>query len=104
MFVCRFFLFHLYESPKFLLSQGRQVEAVAVVHGIARHNKTHTWLTEDILDEVGGHIDFTETSGPTAAELSKRKMSAFSLEVIRPLFKDRKLGQCTVLLWFIWAA
>ncbi len=36
MFVCRFFLFHLFESPKFLLSRGRQSEAVATVHGIGR--------------------------------------------------------------------
>jgi len=37
MFVCRFFLFHLFESPKFLLSRGRQAEAVATVHGIGTH-------------------------------------------------------------------
>lgn len=36
MFVCRFFLFHLFESPKFLLSRGRQAEAVATVHGIGK--------------------------------------------------------------------
>jgi hypothetical protein len=46
MFICRFFFFHLYESPKFLLSRGRQAEAVATVYGIASYNKTHTWLTE----------------------------------------------------------
>ena len=34
MFVARFFLFHLFESPKFLLAKGRQAEAVATVHGI----------------------------------------------------------------------
>ena len=34
MFVARFFFFHLFESPKYLLSRGRQAEAVATVHGI----------------------------------------------------------------------
>ncbi len=34
MFLSRFLLFHLFESPKFLLSRGRQAEAVAVVHGM----------------------------------------------------------------------
>jgi hypothetical protein len=34
-FSARFFFFHLFESPKFLLSRGRQAEAVAVIHGIA---------------------------------------------------------------------
>lgn len=46
MFVARFFFFHLYESPKFLLSRGRQAEAVATVYGIASYNNTTTWLTE----------------------------------------------------------
>jgi hypothetical protein len=49
MFICRFFFFHLYESPKFLLSRGRQAEAVATVYGIAHYNKTTTWLTEYVL-------------------------------------------------------
>ncbi|KAF1989387.1 putative sugar transporter [Aulographum hederae CBS 113979] len=104
MFACRFFLFHLYESPKFLLSRGRQSEAVAVVHGIARHNKTHTWLTEEILDAIGGHPGEEDYLGPSATELGRRKLSAFSLEVLRPLFKERLLGITTILLWFIWAA
>lgn len=33
MFLSRFLLFHLFESPKSLLSRDRQDEAVAVVHG-----------------------------------------------------------------------
>jgi hypothetical protein len=55
MFLCRFFLFTLYESPKFLVSRGRQAEAVAAVQGIAHKNKTTTWLTEEILNEIGGY-------------------------------------------------
>ena len=51
MFLCRFLIFELFESPKFLLSRGRQAEAVAVVHGMAFKNKTTTWLTEEILNE-----------------------------------------------------
>jgi hypothetical protein len=44
MFICRFFFFHLYESPKFLLSRGRQAEAVATVYGIAHYNKTTEYV------------------------------------------------------------
>ena len=47
MFVCRFFLFHLFESPKFLLSRGRQSEAVAVVHGIGEQGITIEGLCTD---------------------------------------------------------
>lgn len=52
MFVVRFFVFRLFESPKYLLSRGQQSEAVAVIHGLAHRNGTKTWLTEDILEAV----------------------------------------------------
>lgn len=42
MTLCRSLLFRLFESPKFLLSRGKQAEAVAVVHGIAHYNRTTT--------------------------------------------------------------
>ncbi|KAL8392014.1 hypothetical protein RB595_002282 [Gaeumannomyces hyphopodioides] len=57
MFALRFWVFHLFESPKYLLSRGRQAEAVAVVHGIAYRNGVKTWLTDEILDEVVGDDD-----------------------------------------------
>lgn len=102
MFVCRFFFFELYESPKFLLSRGRQSEAVAVVHGIAHHNKKKTWLTEDILNHVGGHPDVVEDDKLGVAEIVRRSLSKFSTQRIGPLFATRKLGLSTGLLWFIW--
>lgn len=105
MFVARFFLFHLFESPKFLLSRGRQAEAVAVVHGIAYHNKAKTWLTEEILNEIGGDPDaLTEGQKLSTVEIIKRNLGKFSAARIRPLFNGKKLGVTTVLLWFIWAA
>jgi hypothetical protein len=61
MFICRFFFFTLYESPKFLVSKGRQDEAVAAVHGVAYKNKTKTWLTADILNKIGGYPVETKT-------------------------------------------
>lgn len=102
MFICRFFLFHLFESPKFLLSRGRQAEAVAVVHGIAYFNKTKTWLTEDVLNAIGGHPDDVTDDKLTTGEIVKRQLSKFSGERIGPLFNGWRLGTTTVLLWFIW--
>jgi sugar phosphate permease len=103
MFACRFFLFHLFESPKFLLSRGRQAEAVAVVHGIAYHNGCQTWLTEDILNQIGGNQEVASQSLSTT-EIIKRNLSKFSGERMRPLFDGRKLAITTILLWFIWTA
>lgn len=104
MFCCRFFLFHLYESPKFLLSRGRQSEAVTAVHGIAYKNRTQTWLTEAILNEIGGYPEAAETKQTlTPMEMITRNLSKFSLQRIKPLFHTRKLAITTLLLWFCWA-
>lgn len=92
MFLCRFFLFHLYESPKFLLSRGRQAEAVAAVHGIAYKNKKKTWLTEEILNEIGGIPTANTNIGLSRAEVIKRFFGKFSTERIAPLFATRRLG------------
>ncbi|KAI0389593.1 sugar transporter [Xylariaceae sp. FL0594] len=104
MFLIRFGIFHLFESPKYLLSQGRQAEAVAVVHGIAHRNGKKTWLTEDILDAV---VDSEDTEhAPThfsATSVLKQNLSSFSLSHLQPLFANRRLGLTTALIWFCWA-
>lgn len=103
MFVARFFLFHLFESPKFLLARGRQAEAVAVIHGMAHHNKAKTWLTEDILNEIGGDPDVTQDAKLSTVDIVKRNLGKFSSKRIGPLFNGWRLGTSTALLWFIWA-
>src|SRR6266498_3318641 len=100
MFVARFFFFHLFESPKFLLSRGRQPEAVAVVHGIAFKNNKKTWLTEEILSEIGGYPGVAGDRQLSNKDIVKRQFEKFSTERIKPLFANRKLGINTALLWF----
>ncbi|KAI1502807.1 sugar transporter [Biscogniauxia marginata] len=104
MFLIRFCVFHLFESPKYLLSQGRQSEAVAVVHGIAYRNNKMTWLTEEILDAVADS-DGTERmpARASAGNILKRNLASLSLGRVRPLFQNRKLGIATLLMWFCWA-
>ena len=106
MWVARFFFFHLYESPKFLLSRGRQDEAVASVHGIAYKNRTQTWLTSEILNEIGGvneSVDAELGTKLSTKDIIVRFFSKFSGSKIRQLFANRPLGLTTVLLWFCWA-
>ena len=38
MFIRRFFVFHLYESPKYLMGRGRDEEAVQVLRHVAVYN------------------------------------------------------------------
>ncbi|KAK2043567.1 major facilitator superfamily transporter [Colletotrichum somersetense] len=121
MFIVRFFVFRLFESPKFLLSKGRQSEAIAVVHGIASHNGAKTWLTEEVLDAVADAVGGDEHdeqersrrsragvlrrsgSTTTAVNAFRERISAFSGDRLRPLFKTRTLGLATVIVWFVWA-
>lgn len=109
MFIFRFFVFRLLESPKFLLNKGRQDEAVAVVHGIAFRNNRKTWLTSKILDDVAAEDD-DDHDIPAAPEpvrpsqgFLKDKLRSISGERLRPLFKTRTLGMATSLVWFCWA-
>ncbi|KAI0405994.1 sugar transporter [Xylaria palmicola] len=115
MFLVRFALFRLFESPKYLLSRGRQAEAVAVVHGIAHRNGKKTWLTEAILDAVADAEDTTtagtERAGAaalpfraSAGSVLRRNLASLSLRHVQPLFRNRKLGVTTALIWFCWAS
>lgn len=118
MFAVRFFVFHLFESPKFLLSRGRQSEAVAVIHGLAHRNGTKTWLTGDILDAVveqdatdpssdnggrGGRGGGGNSNSLSTKSVLKARLEKFSGARLRPLFSNRKLGFTTSLIWFCWA-
>ncbi|KAI1418679.1 MFS general substrate transporter [Hypoxylon sp. FL1857] len=104
MFLIRFGIFHLFESPKYLLSQGRQPEAVAVVHGIAHRNGKKTWLSEEIMDAVAD-MGGTQRIPPrvSAANIIRQNLMSFSVGHIRPLFQNRKLGTATLLIWFCWS-
>ncbi|KAL2196402.1 major facilitator superfamily domain-containing protein [Corynascus similis CBS 632.67] len=103
MFLVRFFLFHMFESPKYLLSRGRQAEAVAVVQGIAFKNGRKTWLTEEVLDAVVEDTAPRVRTRLSTKNIIRNKLASFSAERIRPLFNSRKLGLTTALIWFSWA-
>ena len=102
MFVCRFFFFHLYESPKFLLSRGRQADAVATVYGIAHANNRKTWLSVEVLNEVGGYPENDREVKLSTSEIFKRNLSKFSTQRIGPLFSTKRLGFMTALIWLCW--
>ncbi|KAE8155235.1 major facilitator superfamily domain-containing protein [Aspergillus avenaceus] len=102
MFLCRFFLFTYYESPKFLVARNRQDEAVAAVQGIARKNRTTTWLTEEVLNEIGGHAEEEQAKAKSTTEIITGSFERFSYQQILPLFASKRLGFSTILIWFCW--
>ncbi|OCH87958.1 MFS general substrate transporter [Obba rivulosa] len=109
LFILRFFVFHLYESPKYLMGRGRDAEAIDVVHQVARYNGRTSNLTLEQLKEpetVAGSADGgsrrrnMDTSAKAAA---RRKLEIFSTSHVKPLFATRKLAYSTSLLVVLWA-
>lgn len=112
LFVIRFFIFHLYESPKFLMGRGRDAEAVEVVHKVAAYNGTTSNITLDMLRRVERNcpaclnydsekppISVTDTSRLGALH---RILQEFGWDHITPLFQTRKLAWSTSLLITLW--
>ena len=99
MFCCRFFLFTLYESPKFLMGRGKDEEAVRVVHEVARRNGKTSNLTLadlEVFNQVG-------QQGTDASAALKRKLEKVNLTHVRALFASQKLAWSTSLIMLIWA-
>lgn len=100
MWSCRFFLFHLYESPKFLMGRGKDEDAVAVVHEVARRNHTTSPLT---LADLQIHNREDESQGTDAAAVLKRRLEKVNLTHVRSLFATPKLAWSTTCIMIIWA-
>jgi len=75
-----------------------------VVRAIAYHNKKKTWISEEILNEIGGMPEDAKDEGLSNMEIVKRSISKFSTKRISPLFAYKQLAFNTTLLWMIWAA
>jgi uncharacterized protein YchJ len=79
-------------------------QAVATVHGIAAKNGAKTWLTLEILEELGGGATAAEKEASVGFNaVLKEKLSNFSTHRLRMLFGTRTLAWSTVLIWFCWA-
>ncbi|KAF2765519.1 sugar transporter [Teratosphaeria nubilosa] len=103
-FVVRVFVFELFESPKYLLARGRQAESATVIRGLAYKNGQQTWLTEEVLNAIGGHPDATSDGKLSTSEIVRRNLSKFSTQRVGPLFATTKLGLTTLLIWICWTA
>ncbi|KAJ5408358.1 hypothetical protein N7509_002241 [Penicillium cosmopolitanum] len=103
----RLFIFKLPETPRYLLSQGRDEEAVEAVNYVARQNGKHEPLTIGMMREIDARLGNLSENGDKAAKLSKKEilaetMQAFKGEHFRALFATRKLSQQTLIIWAIW--
>ncbi|KAL2214403.1 transporter [Sarocladium strictum] len=100
MFASRFFLFKIYESPKYLMSKGRDEEAVEVVHKVAKANGTTSALTIEDLRQFEPEGYRADTAASTAL---KRNLEKLDAKNVKALFSTRKLAISTGLIMAVWA-
>lgn len=111
LWVGRFFICPVYESPKFLISIGRDEEAVEVIHKIAKRNGTTTTLTiEDLRTAAAPYLDGDDVSVGTVqtklttVELIKHSFDDVSGEHVKSLFSTPRLAWSTSLVIFCYAS
>ena len=105
----RFFVFKLYESPKYLMGRGRDQAAVDVVHAIARYNGVHSSLTVGELKDAEG-VDGTAASAGEGEHVEANRdgsivqqhLFKFNSNHIYPLFATRNLAFSTSILIILW--
>jgi len=114
MWILRFFVYRIPESPKYLIARGRDAEAVAVVHYIAEQNGRTCTLTLEKLRAAAGEstddltlnnadvVSPTVTDGKSLWLMAKQSVGQFKFEHIRALFATWRIGINTTVLTLIW--
>lgn len=119
----RIVAFKIPESPKFLISKGRDAEAVDAVNYIARYNKRPETLTLEMLQAIDRQCaGFPESDAgsiaPAAAavdpdmaprgsklshmEILKESFRDYNADNYKKLFAGRKMAQHTSVTFLIW--
>ncbi|KAJ5475717.1 hypothetical protein N7539_008004 [Penicillium diatomitis] len=97
--ILRITIIRLEETPKFLVSEGRDEEAVSVLQNIASKHNRPCSLTVERLEACGP----TQSRSATAGGLSKRLFSVGEVGGhFRGLFATRRMGLSTSLVWASW--
>ena len=106
LWILRFFVFNLYESPKYLMGRGRDEAAVEMIHKVAAYNGKTSYLTvEHLKDAEKFGSDSSEKKAKmdvSAIAAVKRKLAIFDGSHVKPLFATRKLAYSTGLLIILW--
>lgn len=102
VFILRFFVFSFQESPKFLVTQGRDAEAIGVLQRIAQINKKTCGLTKADFDAVKASSNEGDEAAVTGTQSPGAKLGR-ELGRYRLLFSDWVMTRITVLIWLTYA-
>lgn len=103
----RLFLFRIPESPYFLLSRGRDAEAVEVVEYLSQQSKKPTTLTLDQLrsiNDIHGRPTNDSTIKPSFKNILLEHFQDMSFSRLKVLWGTPKLALHTSLIIWIWAS
>lgn len=97
--ILRITIIRLEETPKFLLAEGKDADAVRVLHNIAKKYNRPCSLTVERLEACGPSRERDTTAGGLSQRLISPKEVTSHLH---GLFATRKMGLSTSLVWFSW--
>ena len=123
VFIMRFIVFTFQESPKYLLSKGKDEQALKVLEQVAKTNKRTCHVTiatfEALARDEGSRADSESSSQDPSAEsamlpvkssvgfkaLAVKAMESLTRELKRVsiLFSTFALARLTILVWIIYA-
>ncbi|KAM0545347.1 hypothetical protein ACHAPJ_011419 [Fusarium lateritium] len=108
MFLLRL-TFRVYETPKFLLSKGRDQRAVDVIHKIAARDGKTSWLTLSHFESIDAELAATTRAETTVPRNNHKTIIKDSLDKMTPskirvLFSTPRTAISTTLMIFLWCS
>ena len=109
LWIIRFFAFHLYESPKYLMGHGLDAQAIEVLEKLATFNGSRNRLTLEQLRKTGviagieAEADRGNTVDGTVAAAIRKNLELLKGDHVSSLFSTRELALSTTLLILLWA-
>lgn len=100
----RVLVFKMPESPRYLLSKGRDAAAVDAVNYIARFNGKPEPLTLAMFEEIDAQLgnNLVVNKGLSAVAIMKENLKDFKSINYKRLFATRRFAVHTSLIWLIW--
>lgn len=94
------------ETPRYLLSKGRDGDAVEAVNHVARQNKKPQPLTVEMLqaidEQLGIGMAHTRAVGLSNREIARESLKDLNGAHYKALFATKRLGLHTAMIWLIW--